>query len=414
MASPAAFFKGLHGQFDDDETEAFDAAPVVAAPAPRPTRPMQLSAAPAAGTAPPDLAPTTRAWPAATTNRPATTRPPAPSTNRQGPGMWTPGQGDASRGGGASARQWLGERGYAVGRSAQKARPGAQGMSWADIARMAGVGDFKGAKKDERFRAIQDAFYGHNESGAGADPERTAYRQAIEAYMRDHPDEFGFAGDSGQAGGAGGPGGAGGAGAVGFEDELEQLLRSGMRGEDGPYSDDVRNNMRASAKEDTAGSLAATNKLANIAAARSGNLYSGSTGETLAENARASDASLNRQYRDMDVQGASANFDAKLKSRDQALSLLQQRKEEAMAKARNAIDRERIRNDYDVAIQGIAVQREQIAAQKEAADSAARAEMASGRAWREHELTKMNTQRQWDVEDYANRDLPMLLSEWGG
>lgn len=413
MASPA-FFKGLHSQFDDDEMEPLDAAPAVAAPAARPTRPREI--APLGGPAPTPAvaAPTTRTWPALTTNRPPTTRPPVPSTNRTGPGMWTPGQGDPTRGGGASARQWLAERGYAVGRSAQKAQPGAQGMSWADIARMAGVTDFKGAKKDERFRAIQDAFYGHNQAGsAAADPERTAYRQAIEAYMRDHPGEF--APGAGGAGGAGGPGGAGGGGGeVGFEDELEQLLRSGMRGEDGPYSEDVRNNMRASAKEDTAGSLAATNKLANIAAARSGNLYSGSTGETLAENARASDASLNRQYRDMDVQGASANFDAKLKSRDQALSLLQQRKEEAMANARNAIDRERIKNDYDVAIQGIAVQREQIAAQKEAADSAARAEMASGRAWREHELTKMNTQRQWDVEDYANRELPMLLGEYGG
>ena len=50
-----------------------------------------------------------------------------------------------------------------------------------------------------------------------------------------------------------------------------------------------------------------------------------------------------------------------------------------MLSARKDIDRRRIANDYDVAIKNMEVQREQIQAQKDAADTAGRAELASAR-----------------------------------
>jgi hypothetical protein len=337
---------------------------------------------------------------------PATTRPPANSS-----GFWLPGQGDASRTGGASARQWLGERGYAVGSSAQAARPNASKMRWRDIAQMAGVTDFRGAKKDDRFGDIQAAYYGHNASAAGEDPTRTAYRNAIDTYLRENEGQYAAGGDS--IGTGAGAGGGGSTGQPGFEGELEMFLRKAMSGEEGPFDATTRQNMRASAKEDAAGQLAAANRMANLSAARTGNLYSGSAQETAAENTRAADAALGSGFRSIDVQGAQANFDAKLKSRDQALSLLQQRKEEAIANARNALEARRIGNEYDIAIQQIAVDREKIAADKAAADSAARAEMASGRAWREHELEKLNLQHGWDVDQFANEQLPFLLGEYG-
>ncbi len=417
MATSPAFFGSLHSQFDDEEEPQVmtPGAPYAGAPAqPRPgTRPMQPAAAAPSPSL--SLAP-------ANTNRPPRPTPPAadtagtrpawyqPFAGSGGTAFWDPSTGYGTNQDQYNTRTFLAGHNIAVGKSAfenQSANnPNVQRMSWKDLAAAAGITDFQGAKRDPRFEALKSAFYGHVNDAEGNLAERQQYADALRQSLGER---FGEVQQPGSGPGSGGPGGQ-----LGFEAELEQLLRSAMRGDDGPFSDEVRNNMRASAKEDAAGQLAATNKMANLSAVRSGNLYSGSTGETLAENARASDAALNRGFRDIDVQGAQANFDAKLKSRDQALSLLQQRKEEAMANARNAIDRERIKNDYDVAIQGIAVQREQIAAQKEAADKASRAEMASGNAWRQHELEKMNLQRQWDVEDYANRELPFMMGEYGG
>lgn len=310
-------------------------------------------------------------------------------TDRQPPsgyGYGAPGQ--------DNARALLASRNIAVGRSAQAANPGAQKMRWRDIAAEAGIEDFKGAKRDPRFRALQDAFYGHADFGGVEDPERAGYKRAMAKGI------IGGAGWQGSGGGAGGAGGAGGYGGapVNFEGSLQSFITDVLGGKQGPYTDEAVSNLKAGAYDEFAGGLTAANRAAANRARRTGNLYSASTGSALRENEQGARQALGKQFRDVDTTAIRENFGARMGALSQGLQKLQSDRDLAIANARNATDRERIAKEYDAAI---TTTREKIASEEKMAsqaNAAAGAAAGRGRSW---DLEDQLRRRQWELEDRA-------------
>lgn len=305
-------------------------------------------------------------------------------TDRQPPsgyGYGAPGQ--------DNARALLASRNIAVGGSAQAANPGAQKMSWRDIAAEAGIEDFKGPKRDPRFRALQDAFYGHADFGGVEDPERAGYKRAMAKGI------IGGARWQGSGGGPGGAGGPGGGPGGDLGSQADRLI-SDLLGGKGPYTEDVVNNMRANAFEDFAGGLSAQNRAAMNRASRSGNLYSASTGAEAAENERVGRAGLARSHRDIESRAAEGNYGAKIQGLQAYQSKLAGEREERIANARNDVEREAIRSQYDQAIKTTQMQ---IDAQRELQQSAQGAAGGAAARARQWELEDREQQRQWYLED---------------
>lgn len=271
-----------------------------------------------------------------------------------------------------NARALLADAGYAVGRAAWAANPEAKKLRWRDV----GVN----IKDPEQ----QAAFYGHADSGGVPIAQREAWkRQFLDA-----------------AGGivsrGGGPGGTGRGGPGADLGSQADRLISDLLGGKGPYTEDVVNNMRANAFEDFAGGLSAQNRAAMNRASRSGNLYSASTGAEAAENERVGRAGLARSHRDIESRAAEGNYGAKIQGLQAYQSKLAGEREERIANARNDVEREAIRSQYDQAIKTTQMQ---IDAQRELQQSAQGAAGGAAARARQWELEDREQQRQWYLED---------------
>lgn len=229
----------------------------------------------------------------------------------------------------------------------------------------------------------------------------------------DVPESAGGAGGAGAGAAGGGPGGgAAGGGSLGgrsFEDELELLLRGGLTGGTSRYSPEVVAAQRASAAEDTAGLVKSQNEALQRAAARKGQTYSGSTEAEAAENRRAGAQQLNASLRQINVDKATADFEDKMASADKALALIDQRRQERIANARNATDIRRIQAEAEAAANKIRADKEIATAEmRERAASEQRgydAERASGRANRDWQDANAQRDREWAVEDARRREV---------
>lgn len=158
-----------------------------------------------------------------------------------------------------------------------------------------------------------------------------------------------------------------------------------MAGE-GPYTREVQDQMRSGAYEDFAGGLTAENKNAMNRASAQGNLYSASSGAEAAQNERAGRAALGGANRAISQQAAEGNFAAKIQGLQAYQTRLQGEREERLANAKNAVEREAIKSSYD---QAILTTQMQIDQQERASQRSAGA--AGSAASRE---------REWQLEDW--------------
>ncbi len=202
---------------------------------------------------------------------------------------------------------------------------------------------------------------------------------------------------SGGGGGSAGAGGGGGAGQLSFEEQLEELLRGGLTGGRSRYNTDVVASMKAAAGEDAAGAVSAQNRALQRAAARKGLTYSGSTEAEAAENRRVGSRTAASANRKIDVDKATADFEDQMQMADRALALIDQRRQERIAQAKNATDIRRIEAEAKAAS-------DKIKAEAAIAQKGYDAERASGRANRDWQDANAQRDREWAVEDARRRE----------
>lgn len=304
---------------------------------------------------------------------------------------------------GGSLRRWLAGKGYAVGESAQAAAPGAKKMSWREIAQMAGINDFKGSRKDERFREVQDAFY--NPTGPGG--ATTEYAKNLEAWANANRD-FG----SGSGGGSGDPG-SDTPGNLGSD--VSTRIRDLLSGKESPFGQDAIDRLKASAFEDAAGGVEAAQRSAGQRAQRSGGLYSASAGSAAAEAERSGRSDFSQAARGIEQAATEKNFEARMQGLSSGLQLLQQEREERMANARNDVERESIAKQYQGLIEStrMKIESEQQLAQQ--ANAAAGAAGSAGRSF-EREMAAMRWEQELNRRAYEEpwRLADMGLNSFGG
>ncbi len=215
----------------------------------------------------------------------------------------------------------------------------------------------------------------------------------------------------GSGGGVGGGvddgGGAGGSG-TSFESQIETLLSGIMSGQNTRFNDDTVRSMKAQAVEDTAGAVESQNKALQRAAARKGLTYSGSTEAEAAENRRAGGREQSRALRTIDTNKAQADFEDKMAGADRALALVEQRRQEKIANAKNATDIRRIEAETAAARERIAADkamlRDKLAQESAITQKGYDAERASGRANRDWQDANAVRNREWEVEDARRRE----------
>lgn len=290
-----------------------------------------------------------------------------------------------------NARAYLAGRGVVVGRAAQAATPGAQKMSWRDVAQRAGISDFAGAKKDPRFRDLQDAFYGHADTGGVVDPQRQAWKDALLSNLQADPAYGGAGGGTDPAGGAGGAAGGG-----NYASQIPTMISDLMSGKLSPYGQDTIDRLKASAFEDAAGGVEAAKRGVAQRAARTGGLYSASAGSAAAQAEQAGRTDVSNASRQIEQAANEKNFEARQQGLQQGLALLAQEREERMANARNEVERESIRSQYDGLIKSTQLK---IDADREALDKQLGANAAASGAGYRNQREILDLQHQWDLEN---------------
>lgn len=284
-----------------------------------------------------------------------------------------------------NTRDYLGSRGFSVGQAAQAANPNNRRMSWRDIAAAAGIQNYNRKEHGER---LAQAYHGQNYAGDNAsDPETARWRENMEKY-------FTTGAGAAQLGGPGTPGGAGGGG-PNLQSQADKLI-SDLMGGAGPYTDDVVSGMKANAWEDAAGGISAANRAAMNRASRQGSLYSASTDAEAAQNERAGREGLGRSFRDIESRAAEGNFGAKIQGLQAYQAKIAGERDERMANARNEVERESIRSEYDKAIKTTQMQIDAQRDLQERAQGAAGGAASRARQW---ELEDRAQARQWQLED---------------
>ena len=248
-----------------------------------------------------------------TTNRPPTTRPAVRPGTFGSPGF-------------NNARAFLADRNIAVGAAARAANPGAQGMRWRDIAARAGITDFKGAKKDPRFSALQNAFYGHTNTGDVEDPERVRYKAALLANVQGAP-SLGGHGSADTAPGA--DGGAPGDPAAAVPDFLTGDL---------PYTAGVINSMSADAASKRASDLESAQEELFLSGARGGAFQPAQQAAARA-NTQEARSGLSGDIAGIRNTATQANFAAKQQNLDRQLQERQLTLQDQWNRAQNETQR---------------------------------------------------------------------------
>lgn len=337
-------------------------------------------------------------------------RPPEPAEDYQP----APRPGSFGSAGFNNARTLLGERGVAVGRAAQQANPGAQKLRWRDIAQAAGIEDFRGARRDERFRDLQDAFYGHADVGGVVDPERQRLKTNMLNYYTTGAGA-GVGGGGGVGGNYGGGGAGGGSDRWSLEGGTEGFIKELLSGKGGPYSEEVIGRETAEATNRRAADLANANRNAAIAQARGG-VAGPAAAAMLAANSREARGGLSSDVADIRQTATLKNHESRVQGLQAGLQELENRRNYELGQARNANERLSIQRRYDADMAQVNAQLE---ISKNQLDQAAR-EAAAGRGAaasaqsREQDFWKERFGMQNERSDYEfQRNLPLEFLNLG-